>query len=112
MIDRLSQLDESLVELEIRKSVLTEIKNQIDQEGEEIDVYKLLPILMGSNYDGSLRTLIDGLNGLLLDKQKMGFSNKPNGDRMKEKDYQIDIQKNLIINSINSILLKLSLIHI
>ena len=44
-IDRLSQLDEAEVELEIQITLLEEIMKQINIQGENMDVYELIPLL-------------------------------------------------------------------
>jgi hypothetical protein len=106
--DRLNQLDETLVELGLQFSVLEQIRTEIDKKGDEIDVYELLPILVGSNYDGGIETLIESLNGLLLERQNLLFSTKEGTAPLKKIDYKIDIQKKLIVNSISSMMIKIN----
>ena len=105
--DRLNQLDETLVELGLQFSVLDQIRQEIDKKGQEIDVYELLPILIGSKYEGGIETLITSLNGLLLERQNKLYSTKEGTAPIKEIDYKIEIQKKLIVNSISSMMSKI-----
>ena len=105
-VDRLNQLDEARVDLEIQLSLLDQINEKLDKD-DDIDVYELLPILVGSSSEGSITTLMDGLNELLLEKQRMLYTTKEGSDPVKKVDYQIEIQKNLIIKSVNSLRMKL-----
>lgn len=105
-IERLNQLDEARIDLEIQISLLEQIKITL-AEKENIDVYELLPILVGTSFESSISKLMEGLNDLLLEKQKLLYTTREGSDPVKEINYQIDIQKNLIINSINSLRRKL-----
>lgn len=105
--DRLNQLDETSVDLELQYSVLEQIRKEIDKKGEDIDVYELLPILVGSNYEGGIESLITSLNGLLLERQNKLYSSKEGTAPVKEIDYKIDIQKKLIVNSLSSMMRKI-----
>ena len=101
-VERLNQIDDARVDLEIQLSLLDQIKEKLGTE-DEIDVYELLSVLVGSSSDGRIARLMDELNNLLLERQRMLFSTKEGSDLLKKIDYQIQIQKDLILKSINSL---------
>lgn len=104
--ERMNKMDEAQVELELQISTLNEIKSQIEKGGEEIDIYKFLPMLMGTEYESSLAQVVEHLNQLLLKRQERLYSLKSGSAPIKEIDYQIQIQKRLITESINSLINK------
>jgi uncharacterized protein involved in exopolysaccharide biosynthesis len=107
-IERMNSLDENMISLEIQIALLQEIKAQIDQAGDKIDVYELLPILAGNESQTGIASLIENLNQLLIEKQKLLYSTRAESAPINEKDYQIEVQKKLIIKSITALLGKLN----
>ncbi len=99
---RLNDLDEDITKIKLEKSVLTEFQSALTQN-KDADVYKLLPMLAGTQYEGSMSLLISNLQELLMRREKALYDINTHSSNIKNIDYQIDIQKKLIIESIANI---------
>tara|TARA_R110002049_G_scaffold3502_11_gene26265 strand:+ start:3913 stop:6336 length:2424 start_codon:yes stop_codon:yes gene_type:complete len=102
-LDKLNELDNILIESTIQQSILQEIKNKLNVDPKNIDVYQIIPILIGSDYQGSLEEMIKELNNLLIAKQNILYTSTDKSDQVKTVNYQIEVQKNLLIKSIDAI---------
>ena len=107
-LEKLNSLDNAIIEATIQKSILKEIEDQLNIDPKNIDVYQIIPILMGSDYQGSLEDMINELNNLLIEKQNILYSSKNKSDQIKSIDYKIEVQKNLLLTSISAISNKMS----
>ncbi|MBI2966876.1 MAG: polysaccharide biosynthesis tyrosine autokinase [Bacteroidetes bacterium] len=107
-INRLDKLQEDLTSLELDESILNEVEKSITGS-KEIDVYKLLPILAGAKYENSIANMVNNMQDMLNKKQSAFYNVTPNSEEVKALNYQIDIQKKLILESIKSFKEKLSL---
>ena len=106
-LEKLNQLDDVLIETTIQKNILQQIHNQLNVNTSKIDIYELIPLVMGSEYQGSLEQLINELNVLLIEKQNLLYSNTEKSDQIKSINYKIEVQKNLLMSSVATILSKL-----
>ncbi len=102
--ERLNRMDEAQAELELKVSALKEMKNRIADEEGEIDMYAFLPLLIVNDYDRSLAQVVDNLNEILLNRQKKLYGLKETSSPIDEFNYQIDIQKKIIFESIGILL--------
>jgi len=99
-LEDLNSLDRQVIEIDLKLEILEQIENSISKRNEQIDVYNLLPILSGSDFELSISTQINSLHELLLRKEKVLFEVTEDNETTKSLEYQIEIQKKLLINSI------------
>lgn len=99
-LEDLNELDNQITDIDLEISILNEIERTISAESKDIDVYNLLPILSGSDFEVSITNLISNLHALLVQREKSQFEVTKDNENIKSLDYQIDIQKKLLINSI------------
>lgn len=102
-IDRLNERENELLELEIEQNLLNEIEKSTDKSITDIDVYNLIPLLVGTDYENTLSELINDLHSLLLEREEIYFEVTPKNERVRALEYQIEIQKRLIIESIKTL---------
>ncbi|HET6243606.1 MAG: polysaccharide biosynthesis tyrosine autokinase [Bacteroidetes bacterium] len=103
-IEKFSSIESEILELELNENMLKTIEKRISESSSEIDIYKLLPLFAGTQYEGtSINKLISRLHELLLSKELALFDETPNSGNIKTIDYQIKIQKKLLIESIQSL---------
>ncbi|NQX99261.1 MAG: hypothetical protein HRT73_15490, partial [Flavobacteriales bacterium] len=100
--DRSNKLENELIDIDLQKTVLSEIKKSISSKNNDVDVYELLPILAGTEYAGGIMSLITNLKELLLQKENLQFEVTKNSGIIKSLDYKIGIQKKVLFESINS----------
>ncbi|NQX90934.1 MAG: polysaccharide biosynthesis tyrosine autokinase [Flavobacteriales bacterium] len=102
-LDRLNEIEKRLVELDIEKGLLDEVEELTNSDSEQIGVYNLVPLMAGSRYEFSLTKLLNNLHQLTLRKEEALYSVTPDNNLIEGLDYQIGIQKELIVRTIVSL---------
>ncbi len=100
-INRLNGLDDQVIALELEENVLKKIEENISSS-RSIDTYSLLAMLAGTESENTITTVVDALHKLLVQKEEMLYQVTPSSEAIKAIDYQINIQKNLLKESITS----------
>ena len=106
-VDRVNKLENDLIDFDLQKNVLTEINNSLKGKIKDINVYNLLPILSGTEYEARITALITDLQGLLVQRQKILTESTKESETLKLHDQQIEIQKEVLFKSISSLVEKL-----
>ena len=106
-VDRVNKLENQLVDIDLQKNVLEEINNSVKGKIKDINVYNLLPILSGTEYEIRITTLITDLQTLLLQRQKILNEATKESDLIKFHDQQIEVQKEVLFKTILSLVEKL-----
>ena len=99
----LKELDKKIIDVELELDVLDEVERSIHDNEAEMDVYNLLPIISGSEFEMSLSKQINTLHELLLEKEKILYEVTPDNETIKSLEYQINIQKKLLMKSITEV---------
>lgn len=107
-VERVNKLENQLIDFDLQKNVLVEINNSLKGKIKEINVYNLLPILSGTEYEARITMLITDLQGLLVQRQQMLTEATKESDLLKLHDQQIETQKEVLFKSISSLVEKLS----
>lgn len=102
------EYDDKLVEIEFEEQLLKEVENITDDDLTEMDVYSIIPVLSGTHFESLLGELLTQLRDLLTKKERLLFEVKSNHDGIKSIEYQIDIQKKLISETIDASRTRLS----
>jgi tyrosine-protein kinase Etk/Wzc len=106
-LTRLNSLEDEIVKTEIELNVLAEIAKKVNQEVKP-DVSALLAMLAGSDNLANLNNQVAILYKLSLDREEALFNNRADNPSIKSYDYQINIQKNMLLSSIDAIKSKLT----
>lgn len=106
-VERVNKLENDLIDFDLQKNVLTEINNSLKGKIKEINVYNLLPILSGTEYEARITALITDLQELLLQRQRILTESTKDSEALKLHDQQIEIQKEVLFKSIASLVEKL-----
>ncbi len=104
--ERTNKIEDDLIDLDLKTSVLIEIKKSITKELKNSNVYNLLPILAGTEYEGDISDMIDKLKELLVKKENMRYEVTGDSEALKALDYKIDVQKKLLYDSISILIEK------
>jgi tyrosine-protein kinase Etk/Wzc len=107
-VNKLSTLEDDLVALELKNNVLTEVEKNIDEK-KSIDSYQLIPQLLGADFEASLNPQVFSLQALLKQREELLYEVTPESEKIKSIEFQIGVQKKLLIESIKSIKNKLVL---
>lgn len=107
-LDRLNDLENRLIELEVENRLLNEVEQLSGQPLEDVSVFNIVPLVAGSKYEKSLTRLLDNLNALHIRREEALFTVTEDNNIVESLEYQIGIQKNLILQTIVSIREKIS----
>jgi len=102
-MDRLTHYEGDLVELEVQQSLLQEVKKISTKNPADVDVYSLIALMAGSQFESTLSGLLFNLNSLLKEKEESAYRVTANSEEFKALEYRISIQKKLIMESVISL---------
>ena len=107
--NRTNKLENELINIDLQRSVLIEIKKSVNADPDHNDLKNLLPILSGTDYGNSMASLIDKLKELLIKKDNLGFKVTDDSEIAQKLNHQIEVQRNYLFESINSLINNLEL---
>lgn len=96
---RINELQKMLADLEMEESSLNTIESAIKQDF-TLDIYKLISITAGSTIESALNDNLKRLRDLLTRREIGLYSKTINSSTIAQLDYQIEIEKKLIIEII------------
>ncbi|HPH83370.1 MAG TPA: polysaccharide biosynthesis tyrosine autokinase [Flavobacteriales bacterium] len=96
---RINDLETKLNNLELEETGLETIQAAVS-DNRDIDIYKLVSLLAGSNNESSISAMLAELRSLLQRFETLKYSNTTNSSTLAQIDYQIKIQRKLIIETI------------
>ncbi|HOV12148.1 MAG TPA: polysaccharide biosynthesis tyrosine autokinase, partial [Bacteroidales bacterium] len=99
MTSRLNDYQNQLVEIELESNKLQEIEKNIKVSNNS-DLTRLIVLTSGSDFRGSISSLLTSLQGMIITREKLLYDLTENSGQIKELDYQIALQKKLITESI------------
>jgi capsular exopolysaccharide synthesis family protein len=101
-INRFNAIDDQLINLQFDEGIITKIETKI-QNISNIDPYQLMSMLAGTAIEMQLKPVLEALHKLLIQKEEMRYTATDVSEAIKNIDYQINIQKNLLKESIKSL---------
>lgn len=110
-IDIKSNVDgfqEELYQLEDEVSTLHSISKKLNDAPNRLEVYRLLPELLGKSFENSLAAHIEALHVLLEDKDDLLFRMTEESAEVRRLDKKIQEKIKLILRSVNTIEVRLS----
>ncbi|MBP8042626.1 MAG: polysaccharide biosynthesis tyrosine autokinase, partial [Bacteroidales bacterium] len=99
LTSRLNDYQNQLVEIELESNKLQEIEKNI-KVASNSDLTRLIVLTSGSDFRGSISSLLTSLQGMVITREKLLYDLTENSGQIKELDYQIALQKKLIRESI------------
>jgi tyrosine-protein kinase Etk/Wzc len=100
--DRIHEFQNQLIALEMELSIYSDIESTL-LENDEIDIYKLIAILAGIDFKSNISNLLKTLHDLLLEREKLLYEVTPSSSQVSALNYQIEIQKKYLVESISAI---------
>lgn len=97
---QIADFDNEVMTIRLEERILDEVELLTKKSRSELDVSNLIPLAAGSRFENSLIKLIDRLQELIIAREEVLYSVTPDNDRVKSLDYKIDVQKNLILQTI------------
>jgi capsular exopolysaccharide synthesis family protein len=106
-LDRLTSFQDDILAIELQEDLLTEVSSATERMTKEIDVYNLISLLVGTEFESTISNLLLDLQELLKEREELLFDVTGENAFTQSLDYRIDIQKRLIAESISSLATKL-----
>ncbi|MBK8948459.1 MAG: AAA family ATPase [Flavobacteriales bacterium] len=102
-LNRVREYEDRIVEVRVEMDLLSAIEQSTDKALGDIDVYNLMPLLVGTTYERSLTTMIESLQKLLLEREELFLEATPSNQAVRDVEHRIQVQKGLVVNSIRSL---------
>jgi tyrosine-protein kinase Etk/Wzc len=99
---RIADFENQIVMLEMEKSIFSEIEKSLLNEDQDVDVYRLIAILAGSEFRGNISGMLATLQEQLLERERLLYQVTPESRQIESLNYQIDIQKRILVESIST----------
>jgi tyrosine-protein kinase Etk/Wzc len=100
---RLNDLEKQRNDLEIEEASLQTIEDAV-KDDRNIDIYTLVSLLSGTQYsENALRELLTNLRSLMSRRESILYSKTQNSTEAAQIDFQVNIQRKLIIETILAI---------
>ncbi|MCH2197166.1 MAG: polysaccharide biosynthesis tyrosine autokinase [Flavobacteriales bacterium] len=101
-LNRLTDLETRVIQLEVEEKLLNEVESLTQKSSTEIEIYNLVPLVAGSQYESALSGLLETLERLLLAKEEALFRVTEENNKVQSLEYQIGIQKEIIVKTIDA----------
>lgn len=98
--DRLNSYESQQAQLQLEERLLDEVEKLTRKNTTDVEVYNIIPLIAGSQYESTLSKLLDKLYLLLSDRQVALYTLTQEHERVKSLNYQIEVQKNIILQSV------------
>ncbi len=100
--NRINEYESQILQIESEEKILEEIHHKLSNT-KKLDIYELIGLIAGSEFEGNISRFIDKLQDLLLKRESLLFEVTENSAAVKNVDYEIEIQKKLLQQSLNSL---------
>jgi tyrosine-protein kinase Etk/Wzc len=105
--NRIEDIEKKINDIQLEELGLQTIENAIVQEA-NMDVIRFVSLLASSDIKGAVTPMLSELRSLIQKKSELLYSVTPNSSKITQLDFQIDIQKKLILETLNLQKIKLS----
>ncbi|MEO8734080.1 MAG: GNVR domain-containing protein, partial [Flavobacteriales bacterium] len=102
LLQRSDEYEDQMLKLRMEDNLLVEVQHAAKQEEGHMDVYQLIPLLSGSEFASELEDPIKTLRDLLQQREGMIFEATTKNENVRMLDHQIELQQNLILESIST----------
>jgi capsular exopolysaccharide synthesis family protein len=98
---RINYLEVSFNKIELEEAALETIQDAVSID-KDIDVYKLVALLSGTKSEGILANMLAELRTLMSKREQTLYSKTKNSSEVAQIDYQIDIQRKMLVEALSS----------
>ena len=101
---RMEKIQDDLISYKEEKFILQEIKKKIADSPDQMEVYKMIPVIIGRSFEGALLDRVNQLHDLIEDKENLLLNLTPDNQSIKIIENRIDITVDEISRTINFLL--------
>ncbi len=95
------EIEEEIMSIEFELVTLQNIKKQLES-ADDINVFELIALLSGTKFEGIIVNILSELNSLINKREELLNDITPDNHQIKVIDKQINNQKSILIEFINS----------
>ncbi len=99
---RVAEIENQIIMLQLEYNIFTEIEKSL-QADEDVDIYRLIAILAGSEFSGVVSRMLQTLQQLLVEREELLYQVTPESRQILALNHQINIQKKMLIESISTL---------
>ena len=99
---RLTNIEDEMLKVEVQEKILAELQSNISKN-KSIDTYQLIALIAGTEYENTVKEYTQNIQKLLIEKETLLYQVTPNSETIKQINYNIETQKKLLLESINSV---------
>jgi tyrosine-protein kinase Etk/Wzc len=104
-LERYSEIEDQILKLEMEERIISEIQQNISKS-KITDMYQLLSLISGSDYESSIKEITTNIQRLLMEKENLLYAVTPNSENIKQVNFQLENQKKLLLESLDAVRLK------
>jgi tyrosine-protein kinase Etk/Wzc len=98
--EQINQLNEEIFRLEVDLQLLQQLESKINANPNRLEIYKILPDLLGSSYQSTLYAQVSDLVSLLERKESLSYSVTPESSEYKNNQQRIQQRVAGILQSV------------
>lgn len=102
---RLTNLEDEILKVELEEKLLSELQANITKN-KSIDTYQLISLIAGTEYENAIKEYTQNIQKLLIEKENLLYQLTPSSENIKQINFNIETQKILLIETLNSVRLK------
>ncbi|MFW5708292.1 MAG: hypothetical protein ACOC12_10240, partial [Bacteroidota bacterium] len=99
---RVAEMENQIVELQMEYSIFNEIEKSLRND-EQVDIFRLIAILAGSEFSGVVSRMLQTLQDLLVEREQLLYQVTPESSQIQSLNHQINIQKRMVMESISTL---------
>jgi tyrosine-protein kinase Etk/Wzc len=102
ILQRTGELQSQLLTIDLDYELISEVERNVDNS-ERIEIYKIIPAISGTNYEGILTSELTALHDLLVSREDVSYNVTGNNDIVKKLNRKIETKSENINRTISSI---------
>jgi tyrosine-protein kinase Etk/Wzc len=102
-LGRLTEFDTEILQTQMEERLLNDVEALTKKSSTDVEIYNLIPLVAGSKYENALSGLLSKLHDQMLALDETLLSHTTDHDRVKTLRNQIDIQKKVVLNTIEAL---------
>jgi len=102
---RASNIEDQLMKVEMEEKLIDEVMKDINRS-KNPDVYHLLSMISGTDYEAMVKDVVSNIQKLLAKKEDLLYSVTPDAENIKQINFQIENQKKLLLESLDAVKLR------
>jgi tyrosine-protein kinase Etk/Wzc len=102
---RYSSIEDQMLKIQVEEKLIGELQASL-QKSQNVDVYQLVSMISGTDYEVIVKDITQTIQRLLAEKENLLWQHTPNSKTIEHVNFQLDTQKKLLLETLDAIRLK------